>query len=111
MGAWSNVLAFLRRTPRPAERGWEVVVQREEERFRLQVQLARYLPRDVAESIARGEAPPAARRVEATVLFCDLRGFTFLCERERIEDVVDLLNVFFEKATAIVEVHGGSTNK
>ena len=84
---------------------------RDEERFRLQQTLSRYLPRDVAEAIARGDAPPAARRTDLTVLFCDLRGFTFLCERERPEDVVDLLNVFFEQATAIVEARGGSINK
>jgi adenylate cyclase len=103
------LLSFLRRTP--PERGWETVVAHEEERFRLQKALGQYLPRDVAESIARGDAPPAARRTEVTVLFCDRRGFTFLCERERAEDVADLLNVFFERATAIVEGHGGSINK
>ena len=109
MGAWSALVSLLRR--KPTERGWAPLVAREEEQFRLQVTLSRYLPRDVAESIARGEAPPEARRAEVSVLFCDLRGFTFLCERERPEDVVDLLNVFFEKANAMVEVHGGSINK
>jgi class 3 adenylate cyclase len=45
------------------------------------------------------------------VLFCDLRGFTFLCERERPEDVVDLLNTFYERACALVAQHGGTVNK
>lgn len=110
VGAWSDLLSFLRRKP-PERGGWEHVVAREEELFRLQVTLARYLPRDVADAIARGEPPPASRRAEVTVLFCDLRGFTFLCERERPEDVVELLNVFYEQATAIIETRGGSVNK
>ena len=50
-------------------------------------------------------------RRELTALFCDLRGFTFLCERERPEDVVELLNTVYEGACTIIRSHGGTVNK
>ncbi len=79
---------------------------------RLEEELGRYVSRDVARGILRGKVNlgnPQRRTV--TVLFCDLRGFTFLCERETPEDVVHILETFYEAAFAIVEEHGGTINK
>jgi class 3 adenylate cyclase len=80
-------------------------------RQHLESTLGRYVSRDVAEAILRDGVAPAPQRRTVTVLFCDLRGFTFLCERERPEDVVELLNVFYEGACATVEASGGTVNK
>jgi class 3 adenylate cyclase len=79
---------------------------------RLEQELGRYVSRDVARAILRGKinlGDPQRRTV--TVLFCDLRGFTFLCERERPEDVVDILDTFYERAFAIIQKYGGTINK
>lgn len=79
---------------------------------RLEGELSRYLSRGVARAILRGQVDvrkPQRRRV--TVLFCDLRGFTFLCERERPEDVVAMLDDFYERATVLVQRAGGIVNK
>jgi class 3 adenylate cyclase len=79
---------------------------------RLEQELGRYVSRDVARAILRGTVHignPQRRTV--TVLFCDMRGFTFLCERETPEDVVDILDTFYERAFAIIEKHGGTINK
>ncbi|HLU68233.1 MAG TPA: adenylate/guanylate cyclase domain-containing protein, partial [Kofleriaceae bacterium] len=79
---------------------------------RLERELGRYVSRGVARAILRGEVHiGAAERRQVTVLFCDLRGFTFLCERERPEDVVDMLDTFYQRAFAIVQKHGGTVNK
>lgn len=79
---------------------------------RLERELGRYVSRNVARAILRGKVnlgQPERRTV--TVLFCDLRGFTFLCERETPEDVVHILETFYEGAFAIIERHGGTLNK
>ena len=79
---------------------------------RLARELGRYVSPPVARGILRGQIDlgnPQKRTV--TVLFCDLRGFTFLCERERPEDVVEILDTFFEQAFAVIERRGGTVNK
>jgi class 3 adenylate cyclase len=50
-------------------------------------------------------------RREVTVLFCDLRDFTGLCERERPEDVMALLNDFYADACHVIRENDGQVNK
>jgi adenylate cyclase len=50
-------------------------------------------------------------RVEATVLFVDIRGFTTLSENKAPEVIVELLNDYFSRITEIVIKHGGHLNK
>lgn len=78
----------------------------------LERHLGRFVSPGVAEVILRGDAGlGGAERRDVTVLFCDLRDFTTLCERRHPEDVVELLNTFFERACQIVQQHGGTVNK
>ncbi len=67
-------------------------------------------------------APPATRTAEATatataerrlvtVLFTDLVGFTTLAEDRDPEAVRELLSRYFETATEIVKLHGGTVEK
>ena len=79
---------------------------------RLERELGRYVSTGVARAILRGQVHlgrPERRHV--TVLFCDLRGFTFLCERERPEDVVEILQTFYQRAFKLVQRRGGTVNK
>jgi class 3 adenylate cyclase len=81
-------------------------------RQRVEAEFGRFVSPDVAQAILRGAAGAgAAERREVTVLFCDLRDFTGLCEKETPEQVVALLNTFFEEACRIVREHGGTVNK
>jgi adenylate cyclase len=50
-------------------------------------------------------------RVEATVLFVDIRGFTGLAEEKEPETVIEMLNDHFTRITDIVIRHGGHLNK
>ncbi len=82
------------------------------QRQRLERHLGRYVSPTVANVILQGEAQLAtAERRDVTVLFCDLRDFTTMCERERPEEVVALLNAFYERACQVVQAHGGTVNK
>ncbi len=58
-----------------------------------------------------GEAqlPPSLR--DATVFFADIRGFTSFSERLSPEEVVSMLNRYFDRVVTIVEEHQGYLNK
>ncbi len=79
------------------------------QRGMLERHLGRYVSRGVADALMRGR--PGAETRDVTVLFCDLRDFTGMCERKPPEEVVDLLNTFYERACGIVEANGGTVNK
>ncbi|MCS7265554.1 MAG: adenylate/guanylate cyclase domain-containing protein [Armatimonadetes bacterium] len=51
------------------------------------------------------------RRVKATVLFTDLKGFTTISEERPPEEVVSILNEHFEAITAIIYRHEGIVSK
>jgi adenylate cyclase len=52
-----------------------------------------------------------ASKVEVTVLFVDIRGFTSLSENEDPESIVELLNDYFTLVTDAVIKYGGHVNK
>lgn len=82
------------------------------EKSRLEREFGKYVSRDVADAILRGDTGfGKAERREVSVLFCDLRHFTGICERQPAESVVELLNTYFAQACAIIEAHGGTVNK
>lgn len=81
-------------------------------RQRIETEFGRFVSPDVVHAIMRGEASVGtAERREVTVLFCDLRDFTGLCEKQAPEHVVGLLNTFYEQACKIIRAHGGTVNK
>lgn len=51
------------------------------------------------------------RRMEATVLFTDLKGFTTISEERPPEEVAALLNEHFEIMTEIIDRHAGTVSK
>jgi class 3 adenylate cyclase len=75
-------------------------------------EFSKFVSADAAEIVLNGAAKRGtyARR-NLTVLFCDLRDFTGMCERERPDDVVQLLNDFYARACEVVRDHGGQINK
>jgi adenylate cyclase len=50
-------------------------------------------------------------RREVTMMFTDLQGFTTLSEQLGAEQVAQILNEHFTRATAIVKRHGGTVNR
>ena len=50
-------------------------------------------------------------RLDVTVLFVDIRGFTTLSEDKEPEEIVELLNEYFSDVTDVVITYGGHLNK
>lgn len=71
------------------------------------MELQRFLPPAVADALlsTRSEASLAPHRRRIAVLFCDLRGFTRFSAGAEPEEVVEILNAYYETAgTALREV-------
>lgn len=75
-------------------------------------ELARFLPRPVADALQNGDA--GAERLDkrdVTVLFVDLVGFTPLTDRLPPDTLVPLLNDFLREMTAAAVEHEGTVDK
>ena len=74
---------------------------------------SRYVTREVVDEILKDPeqlALTGARR-EVTVLFCDVRGFTATAERLQPEEVVELLNEFYELMIETTFKYDGTLDK
>lgn len=69
-----------------------------------------YMSPDVATALLAdpGQAALGGAQVEVTAVFADLRGFTTFSERSTPEQIVVMLNRYFEVATAAVLAEGGT---
>ena len=65
----------------------------------------------VAEEILKGNIDIGGRRVEASVLFSDIRGFTTLSEQSEPSELVASLQEYFTAMISEVEVEHGLINK
>lgn len=83
------------------------------QRENLKSTLVRYVSREVADEIlASGKmAELQSERRKITVLFADVRGFTSLSENMSPEEVVSLLNEYFDKMIDAIFRYKGTLNK
>ena len=71
-----------------------------------------YLGEDAGRRVLRGEVTRGSGEViEAAILFADVRGFTELSETLAGDQVIELLNSYFESVIEPVEGHGGQVLK
>ena len=90
-----------------ASRSFNQMVQGLRERGMIRETLGRFLPEEVARELlaAGGRLEPS--EAKATVLVCDIEGFTLLTESLGPRGIVEFLNAYFEVAGEIVKQHRG----
>lgn len=76
--------------------------------LRERYELTKYVSAGTITSLASGQEP---RRVERTLLFTDVRGFTAYTERNGAEAILAVLNGLLEKQAEIIAAHGGDIDK
>ncbi|MEJ2176074.1 MAG: adenylate/guanylate cyclase domain-containing protein, partial [bacterium] len=69
--------------------------------------LGRFVSKEVARELMKGGGTIEPLEAEATVLLCDLEGFTPLTQSLGAAGVVEFLNAYFEDMVGIVERHHG----
>lgn len=69
--------------------------------------LGRFVPEEVAQSLLSAGGELEVAQAQATVLFCDIEGFTALTERVGPDGIMTLLNEYFEDMVSILERHHG----
>ncbi len=75
--------------------------------------LARYVGNDVIEQmiLSQDADPLKNERCEATLLFADIRSFTSMSEGMSPEEVITMLNEYFDAMVGIIFKHGGILDK
>ncbi len=91
-----------------ANRSFNRMVEGLRERQIIRATLGRYVPEKVAHELMSAGGRIEPTEVRASVLFCDLAGFTSLTETLGPTAVVEVLNDWFSRMTAILERRGGT---
>ena len=91
-----------------ANRSFNRMVEGLRERRLIRRTLGRYVPEKVAHDLLAAEGRIEPTETRASVLFCDLVGFTSLTETLGPTGIVEFLNDWFSRMTELLERHGGT---
>ena len=89
------------------------LAERKEQETVARNQLMRLLPAEIVNDVLSGKTDLArgGELRDATVLFCDIRGFTSMSEASSAPRIVEMLNDYFELMVEQVFLTGGSLDK
>jgi class 3 adenylate cyclase len=71
----------------------------------------RFATREVAADLDAQGFALGGRRVQATTLFCDIRGFTSMAEKLQPEQTIELLNTYYTLMFDAISGQGGVVNQ
>ncbi|WP_414529951.1 GAF domain-containing protein [Nodularia chucula] len=93
-------------------RGALVVMEDISDEKRLKSTMYRYMTQELAEELLKlDDAKLGGDRKEVTILFSDIRGYTTITENLEAEEVVSMLNDYFESMVEAVFKHKGTLDK
>ena len=90
-----------------ASRSFNKMVRGLQEQELIRRTLGRFVPEEVAQSLLSAGGELEVSQAQATVLFCDLEGFTSLTEQVGPQGIMSLLNEYFEDMVSTLERHHG----
>ncbi len=83
--------------------------------LREKLQMQKFVSRLTVQMIqeSEGNKPRLAQseRHDVTILFSDVRNFTTMAERLEPEEIVQLINIYFQLQTELIEKYGGVVDK
>jgi len=88
------------------DREKKFIADLEQEKRRSEKLLLNILPKKIVERMRNGEMVIADRIMEATILFCDLVGFTTISQELPPERVIDFLSKIFAAFDRLAAEHG-----
>jgi len=71
----------------------------------------RFATSEVAQDLQRSGFALGGKRIHASVMFSDIRGFTALVESQLPEETIDLLNTYYTLMFDAINGHGGVVNQ
>jgi adenylate cyclase len=85
----------------------------EKKRLRDQMRdmVRRFATSEVAQDLQQSGFALGGKRVHASVMFSDIRGFTALVESQSPEEIIDLLNTYYALMFDAISSHGGVVNQ
>jgi adenylate cyclase len=93
-------------------RGTLVVMEDISDEKRLKSTMYRYMTQELAEELLKlDDAKLGGDRKEVSILFSDIRGYTTLTENLEAEEVVSMLNEYFESMVEAIFRHKGTLDK
>lgn len=69
--------------------------------------LRRFATSEVVQDLQETGFKLGGRRVHASILFCDIRGFTTISENQPPEDTIELLNIYYTLMFEAIDQHNG----
>ncbi len=73
---------------------------------------SKYVPEQVVKkALSEQDVSSFSERLDAALLFCDIRGFTGLIENLNPDQVVHVLNVYYSVMADVIHDHGGVINQ
>lgn len=81
------------------------------ERDKVRNLLGKVMSPEIAEELIKSDLQLGGEEKVITILFTDLRGFTSLSENRAPREVLDLLNEYLTRMTAVIDRHAGVVDK
>lgn len=104
--------------PVPASKEWAAVakafnqmVEGLQERDRMRHSLGRIMDPKIAEILIKESPTVGGRQRQATILFCDIRNYTPLCEQLSPDELQEFLNEYWKDTVEIIMEQEGTIDK
>lgn len=92
-------------------RAFNAMVEGLQERDRMRYSLGRVMDPKIAEILIKENPKVGGRRRTATIMFCDIRNYTTLCEELSHDELQEFLNEYWKDTVEIIMEQEGTIDK